>query len=131
MAGSNTLHLAGIAQAGAALSAYTRPSLTTRVEPLMGSFLPNTTTGTQAAPASPLLLVPNQAYGTATLRVPAAPAARPAQLLDALGRPMCTFMVPAHAPETTGGCNRPAGGRVRATLRHRLAQAGGRVSPDD
>lgn len=64
--------------------------------------LTNTLLAAQPAlPAAPALdLFPNPAHHRATLRLPAAPTPRPAQLLDALGRPVRAFTVPAHATET-------------------------------
>jgi uncharacterized delta-60 repeat protein len=65
--------------------------------------LTNTLLAAQPAlPAAPALEVyPNPARSSATLRLPAAATARPAQLLDALGRPVRAFILPAHAAETT------------------------------
>ncbi|MDO7874139.1 T9SS type A sorting domain-containing protein [Hymenobacter sp. ASUV-10] len=65
--------------------------------------LTNTLLAAQPAlPAAPALDVyPNPAHHRAILRLPAAPAARPARLFDALGRPVRAFAVPAHAAETT------------------------------
>ncbi|MDB5269614.1 MAG: hypothetical protein JWP58_2654 [Hymenobacter sp.] len=56
-----------------------------------------------AAKAAVIGLVPNPATGTTALTLPAAAEARSVQVLDALGRPVRTYALPAHAPTVSLG----------------------------
>jgi hypothetical protein len=57
-------------------------------------------TTSPASLAGSLSLAPNPARGSATLALPAAPAARPVRVLDALGRAVAQATLPAHATTT-------------------------------
>ncbi|MDB5269617.1 MAG: hypothetical protein JWP58_2657 [Hymenobacter sp.] len=61
-----------------------------------------TALASRAAPAAPALACyPNPAHAAATLRLPAPAEAATATLTDALGRPVRTYALPAHAPTAT------------------------------
>jgi hypothetical protein len=104
---SGALYLTGVLTGGLTLGA----------SQLMGSYASSGSTGGDvfvgklanaialgsrpASLATALAAFPSPAHGQATLRLPAAPAAGQVFLVDALGRPVRTYAVPANAAAVT------------------------------
>ena len=91
------LHVAGQAIGDAQLGPLPLPATATGSEWLAGRLHLSTLTTTHSGAAPALQLAPNPARAFATLTLPAAPAARAFALLDALGRPVRHYTVPAGA----------------------------------
>jgi hypothetical protein len=91
------LHVAGAVSGAAQLGPFSLPATSTGYEQLAGRLSVSTVSATRAGAASPLLLAPNPAHGSAILTLPAAPTAQPLILLDALGRPVRHYTVPVGA----------------------------------
>lgn len=94
---AGTLHVAGLAEGAAQLGPNTLPPIGTDYELLAGRLRGATLTSTQPATAPALQLAPNPAYDFAQLTLPAAATLQPFALLDALGRPVRRYSVPAGA----------------------------------
>ncbi|MDO7874143.1 hypothetical protein Q5H93_05315 [Hymenobacter sp. ASUV-10] len=91
------LHVAGYATGDARLGSFSLPATASNNEWLTGRLRVNVVTATQLATASALHLAPNPAHNMALLTLPAAPTPQAFALLDALGRPVRHYTVPAGA----------------------------------
>lgn len=97
VAPSGRVHALGTARDAAQLGSFALPATGSGFEMMLGRFGVATLTGTQPAAASLLQVTPNPVHGPALLTLPAAPAPQPLTLLDALGRPVRHYTVPAGA----------------------------------
>ena len=95
------LYTVGSATGAAQLGTFALPATGTGFETLVGHVSIRSITATHPAAPARLQLAPNPAHDFATLTLPAAATPQPLALLDALGRPVRTFTLPAHAAETT------------------------------
>ncbi|MDB5269615.1 MAG: hypothetical protein JWP58_2655 [Hymenobacter sp.] len=100
--GSGALYFTGGLKGGLSLGSSSltgSASGTNWGDVVLGKLANATALATRPTPAPPALACyPNPAHAAATLRLPAATEARSVQVLDALGRPVRTYALPAHAP---------------------------------
>ncbi|MDO7874141.1 hypothetical protein Q5H93_05305 [Hymenobacter sp. ASUV-10] len=94
---TGTLSVAGSARGPAQLGPFTLPSPGNFTQPLLGRLALPVITSMQAAASSLLQLAPNPAHSAVILTLPAAAAPQAFVLLDALGRPVRHYVVPAGA----------------------------------
>ncbi|MDO7874145.1 hypothetical protein Q5H93_05325 [Hymenobacter sp. ASUV-10] len=96
-AGVDDLYVVGGSDAALSLGPFVLPTASTTGEVWTGHFQMLPLATSTAASAAALLLAPNPAHDFALLTLPAAPTPQAFALLDALGRPVRHYAVPAGA----------------------------------